>query len=564
MNSFSPERRAFVLSPHQDDAVIAIGHHLLQYGEVEVANVFTQSTSHILEGVPEDATIVSALRNAEDTAIATTYGFKFTDGNFEDSEIRGIAWNDYWAVGDPQLELHVEDYVRDFLGDAKDTDIYIPSAFGLHPDHLVTHKIGSLIAQELRGAACYFYADQPYYDNPMPVRLPIHDQLNHARRLVLPFDADSKRLMLEKYPSQLTAERVDWLTRRGAEYIWPLGAIAAASAQRYAAARPIFDSDSWQNAVTKLHSEEGDVVVVPKVADSDGNEVMMPLFVDQHDVNDNAVRFLRPNGAGYYDYYDLNGSGGCDAGTFETLIDAVKPHGDVLWLTGIREDSSLLTLLTDRTKDTKALIFEGAPSYLADCHPDGFAAWASNKPATTRKKIRRNERKIRDLVEQHSGIISISDANYGILDAFFELQRMRAKTSEGMLDAFGDDVSYRTLLTDLAAQGSLQACTVHADEKTIGVMLFSGVDKVGVLHIINQGFDPEYAQYGVGFLMQQELIRYAHSKHARCVDYLKGDEAYKQWYSNRTLNVYKYVEPMSNLSHHEWNDVKVYVAGYVE
>ena len=163
-----------------------------------------------------------------------------------------------------------------------------------------------------------------------------------------------------------------------------------------------------------------------------------------------------------------------------------------------------------------------------------------------------------------SGSVAIVEVSQDVLEAFFELQDMRAKMSDGRLDAFSDDQQYRSLLTDLAAQNGLQACAVHANQRTIGVMLFS-VDEIGgVLHIINQGFDPKYAEHGVGFVMQQEIIRYAHAQHIRSVDYLKGDEPYKRWFTNRMLKVYKYAEPLSSLGKRVWSDVKGYVADYVE
>ncbi len=70
MNANLHERNAFVVSPHQDDAVISLGNHLVKYGHVYVANVFTVSDSHMLPGVSDDPRVVSAIRRAEDAAVA--------------------------------------------------------------------------------------------------------------------------------------------------------------------------------------------------------------------------------------------------------------------------------------------------------------------------------------------------------------------------------------------------------------------------------------------------------------------------------------------------------------
>lgn len=567
MNGLTSERRAFVISPHQDDAVISVGNHLQQYGGVDIANIFTWSASHMLPGVPEDVAVVSPMRKAEDDAITAAYGFTFRNGHFPDSEERGIAWNNYWATVDPQLESQIAEYLRDMLGDVPDTDIYIPAAFGLHPDHHIAHRVGMGIAREIGSTACYLYADQPYYDRPKPVRLLLHDQLDHARRLALPFVAHKKRAMLEKYSSQLTEEAVDWLSQRGAEYVWNVKEVETpVRATRYTASPSIFSGAPWQKAATKLRAQDKkpEASVHAKAQNAAGHTIGMSLFSDQHVVNGRPIQFLRPAGAGYYDYFDPSGSVEYDGSTFSALVAKARTHGDVLWLSGIREDSTLLPILSERALTGDTLLFEGAPSYIADCNPDGFDAWTASKPADTRKKIRRNDRKLERLINERSGAINIDNVDAEILSTFFDLQAKRAAVSEGKLDAFAEDPLYRSLLETVVSLCDLRACTVWADGQIIGVTLFAPDEPGEVLHIINQGFDPAFAEYGVGFVLQQEIIRYAHATHARSVDYLKGDEPYKRWFTNRQLRAYKYVEPLVDLGKGDVENMKGYVTSYVE
>ena len=64
------ERKAYVVSPHQDDAVLSIGMILREYGRVDIANLFTLSDSHILPNVDMSKEAVSLMRHEEDKSVA--------------------------------------------------------------------------------------------------------------------------------------------------------------------------------------------------------------------------------------------------------------------------------------------------------------------------------------------------------------------------------------------------------------------------------------------------------------------------------------------------------------
>lgn len=555
------ERRAFVVSPHQDDAVISIGNYLKSYGGVDVANVFTVSDSHMLPGVSDDPRVVSAIRRAEDAAVTERYGFTFTDAGFSDSELRGVAWNDYWADIDTELLGAVQEHLMQAMGAPRsDTDIFVPAAFGLHPDHVLAAMAGVCAAKRLGHGAIFLYADQPYYSEPNLTRLRAHDQLNHSTRTTLPFDELKKERMLALYPSQLTPGRVRKLAQLTAEYVWPLPAVIPEMAERYNRQGGAFIEQPWRTAVERLY--RADAMIDVRASNEYGEAVEMSVFRDTHIIDESSVSFIRPVGAGYYDYCAPEG-GVCDGQALQGIVTSLEGLGDALWLSGIREDSPLYVAAAQRhAKD--AILFAGEPSMVADCAPGGFDEWVAGKSQAIRSKIRRNDRKLEQLAQERAGSVAVGTVDKATLGAFLRLQAARAANSDGKLDAFEQDAEYVDVLNRLTKGGLLSAVTVAADGETVGVMLFHEDQLNATISMINQGFDPRYAEFGLGFIMQQKLMRHAHEREMKYVDYLKGDEPYKRDFTNRKLAVYKYAERLGGLSDEQWNAVKGYIKSYVE
>jgi CelD/BcsL family acetyltransferase involved in cellulose biosynthesis/LmbE family N-acetylglucosaminyl deacetylase len=558
------ERRAFIVSPHQDDAVISLGAHLGRYGDVDVANIFTISDSHMLPDVPDDSGIVSAIRRGEDVAVANRYGFSFSNGGFPDSELRGVAWNDYWAQLDPKLLEDIETYLTDTLSphlNEDTTDIFIPAAFGMHPDHVLAHFAALRVRAQLGLRAWFLYADQPYCSEPQPVRLANHRHLNHQNRIVLPFDHVAKEQMLACYPSQLPPMRVRRLVQVGSEHVWPVTDESGDATDRHAVYPGIFSTSQWREVAREARMRENATIVDLDVARSASGA--LPLYVDHHDVAGGPIQMLRPVGAGYYDYLDTACSEKGDT-DIDIAVKQLDGSGDVLWLSGLREDGSLYALLAERSREGRGYMFEGAPSFVADCHPNGFEAWVATKKRDVRRKIRRNDHKLDRLAEERAGSIQIVGVDEKVVDEFLRLQAARAELSEGKLDAFKDDELYTQMLRDAAHRGLLKAVCLRAEDEMAGVLLFSQDDANRCISIINQGFNPKYAEFSPGFLMQQCLMRYAHASLMREVDYLKGDEPYKRDYTNRQIKAYKYIENIGGLPHDTWEEVKKYVTDYVE
>ena len=558
------ERKAYVVSPHQDDAVLSIGMILREYGRVDIANLFTLSDSHILPNVDMSKEAVSLMRHEEDKSVGDAYGFNFHDAGLPDSEIRGVAWDDYWAEIDGDLVDASEQFIRNVVTD-NEADLYIPSAFGLHPDHLIAHIAGIRALGSLGIQSWFLYGDQPYYSLPTPVRNELHDHLSISRRNAIPFSATQKKPMLAAYPSQLSTERVDRMAQTGNEYIWrgddDMRALSVSS-ERYRQEAGVFGAPSWQDASRQHHPAA--VHDVHTTFSSNGERIDIPVMTDIFCVGtDDEVPVLRLEGAGWFDYADFDAAESLDDTAWSGFIEkARQSDADLLWISGIREDSTLYRLL--ESGQHKGHLIAAESSYMIDCHKQGFDAWVNSLRPRMRRKVRSLGRKRTSFINE-GGSIYQGRATSDDVDAFLDLQQMRARSSEGKLDAFIDDDAYCSFLRELATKEQLGVVRMDIDSHTIGTMLFhhSAGDNSSI-SIINQGFDPQYSHYAPGFVMQIELIQSGHRLGVRTVDLLKGDEPYKKEFSNRDLRLFKYIEPLRDMSRIEWIKYKKLGESYIE
>ena len=103
--------------------------------------------------------------------------------------------------------------------------MFIPAAFGLHPDHYLTllaFTVGELLTQfKKRAQNIYLYGEQPYLSEKSGLHQG-HEVLKGFSIERHPITTSLKRQMLEHYPSQLSPERVRTLLELSYEYYWKL------------------------------------------------------------------------------------------------------------------------------------------------------------------------------------------------------------------------------------------------------------------------------------------------------------------------------------------------------
>ena len=186
-----------VISPHSDDAAISLGSLLYHiYLPCSILVPFNRSLENML-GIDNE---VTELRKKEDKVIADKYGFKFIYGNFLDTSLRGVPWDEKRTKVDVDLLREVSGWIMKNL--PKDFGrIFYPAACGEHPDHIICNLSIAQSHEVLRKNSA-MYMEQPYYLECPPIMCSLVE---------VEFCTSFKREMLSAYSSQITKERLDIL-----------------------------------------------------------------------------------------------------------------------------------------------------------------------------------------------------------------------------------------------------------------------------------------------------------------------------------------------------------------
>ncbi len=206
---------AIVISPHIDDAIISIGHTLNQrYDKITILNIFNLSQEIINQTIPRS---VSQYRKEEDQIISKNYGYHFRYANLPDTSLRNIPWNNPSIPIDMGI-LNASDkwvwkQLQSFNGDY---DLFIPASFNLHPDHYLSTVLFSREHYQsfLKNHNFFIYADLPYFFQKYP-RSPQHNGialLTNEIKTRINISQELKRKMLTAYSSQISIQRMDFLT----------------------------------------------------------------------------------------------------------------------------------------------------------------------------------------------------------------------------------------------------------------------------------------------------------------------------------------------------------------
>ncbi|MDP3769133.1 MAG: GNAT family N-acetyltransferase, partial [Dehalococcoidia bacterium] len=89
----------------------------------------------------------------------------------------------------------------------------------------------------------------------------------------------------------------------------------------------------------------------------------------------------------------------------------------------------------------------------------------------------------------------------------------------------------------MAEEGLVRLYELELDAKTVASVLC--FDQGGQLFFYNSGYDPDYASLAVGLVSKALCLRNAIELGRHCVDFLRGDEAYKYDLGGRDQHVYR-------------------------
>lgn len=126
-----------------------------------------------------------------------------------------------------------------------------------------------------------------------------------------------------------------------------------------------------------------------------------------------------------------------------------------------------------------------------------------------------------------------------MLDTLFRLMRISSHHKEEFLDRPGMQAFFREMTSVMAAEGMLRFYFLTFDGLAVASVL--NFDLGGQLYMYNSGYDPDYAHYAVGLMSKTLLIKDAIENGRSCVDFLRGDEAYKYDLGGKDQQVYRIV-----------------------
>lgn len=539
-------RSLLVISPHQDDAALSLGASLLDSDRpVTILDVFTRTAN---ASDPEgDIEISSATRSREEASVAEKYGWEIRLLDFPDAQVRGVDWDDRNYRPDQKLLTEIaqrlaEKIQRELVESEGRLEVWLPAAFG-HPDHLAV--LQSFISPALLGlmqgvASIKIYADLPYANatgnqsHPgiaLLELLPIHTQKP---------DEGKKSELLAHYPSQMgedmIAEIVKVEERSWQVSVAELVDISIASISPGITDRPrFFGEEGFLDAVRKVGVNFEREFVEIEVVNALSEPISVPLQIEEMVIDGVKYSVARFAAAHLADYLMFPGIENMDQLALEEL--KVKLRGmniDILWLSNIAFDHPMLNYdqaNNDSRQDSHSWEAISCPGHLV---VGDFDDWMNTLSKTTRKGYRKLMRKTAD-----KGLtFALEPFTSEHLSQLLQLQKLRAK--DAGLDAVSENSEFRQILEGIVGDESVKAATLKdLDGKVYAIQLIFTDTEKGTWAVYLQGSDSSVEGYYPGLALFLELLKSAHEREVRYVDFLRGEEDYKTHLANTKSKNFK-------------------------
>jgi len=231
------------------------------------------------------------------------------------------------------------------------------------------------------------------------------------------------------------------------------------------------------------------------------------------------------------DYMDIFAVPGYEDSCCRQVLDRVNNQSpeayDLLDLEGVCADSNLFRFLAsgaDADRDIKLLPVFDCPRTRLNVSFDEYLLrlGASTRYSLARKR-RKLERKFSGITVEHFDLKN----NPKMLDILFDLHEKRWSVLKGKSSTFSSEYRKsfnRKLLQRFDEGGGFFSC-MRIGEKPVSIM-YVFVYKENA-YFYQNGWDPVYADYGVGILNIQYAIRHAIELGYKSFDFLRGEEAYK-------------------------------------
>jgi len=242
------------------------------------------------------------------------------------------------------------------------------------------------------------------------------------------------------------------------------------------------------------------------------------------------------------DYMDVIVTPGFEAAFFAPIFERLADDGAAtIDLRGLRASSPTIAAALAAAQ---ALGFEGRqePEALAPCVglPGSWDEYLAGLSKKDRHELRRKLRRLGDAggaVELK--VVTDPDESATLLDTLFRLMRLSSHHKEEFLDRPRMQDFFRAVVPAMAREAMLRFYVLTFDAVPVAAVL--NFDLGGTLYMYNSGYDPEYSHFAVGLMSKALLLKDAIENGRTCVDFLRGDEAYKYDLGGKDQQVYRVV-----------------------
>jgi len=164
--------------------------------------------------------------------------------------------------------------------------------------------------------------------------------------------------------------------------------------------------------------------------------------------------------------------------------------------------------------------------------PTSYELYLEGLTPQQRREIWRKQRRLGALGKDNFRMLKGSEINDGEIEAFLGLM---AESRCDKADFLTKEMRnyFKDMASAMALCGLLRLGFLDIGKKTVAGVL--GFDYNNVFYLYNSGYDPAYAEIGVGLLSKLAAVRWAIENQKLVFDFLKGPEVYKERLGGRRI-----------------------------
>ncbi|MDA0263173.1 MAG: GNAT family N-acetyltransferase [Chloroflexi bacterium] len=239
-----------------------------------------------------------------------------------------------------------------------------------------------------------------------------------------------------------------------------------------------------------------------------------------------------------FDYNDFAIRPGNEEGFYETLLDCMEDQDcRLLRLDSLRDDSTTLDLLPDmaRSRGFTVEIEEEDVTSGIDL-PGTWDEYLGLLNKKDRHELRRKLRRMDSQTDWKWYSLSEPAQVAERLDEFISLMRQSRPDKDEFMTP-EREAFFHSMTQRMAELGRLKLYFLDMDGSTVATCMCFDYRDSRLLY--NSGYDPEYAYYSVGLLLNAMSLKDAIDQGLSYFDFLRGPEPYKAHLGGRQRNLYQ-------------------------